>query len=122
MAEESPLSPFAGKCVVMMTSYISSPLFEVAWRKLETTLEGRKVSYEKVDGADPERKALRTALWELSGERKYPQVFIDNGDGLKCASIARLARERARARRCRDSECALLARAGLWATWTKSRS
>ena len=39
------------QCVVMYTSYVSNQLFEVAWRKLETTLEGRNVNVVKIDGA-----------------------------------------------------------------------
>jgi len=83
MSDAGALDGFAGKCVVMWTSYVSSPLFEVAWRKLETTLEGKRVQFEKLDGAAPDNKAARTALWALSGSRTYPQVFCDQGDGLK---------------------------------------
>lgn len=77
------LEPYAGKCVVMWTSYVSSPLFEVAWRKLQTTLDGKSCQYQKIDGAAPENKEARTALWEISGVRGYPQVFADVGSGLE---------------------------------------
>ena len=35
----------------MYTSYVSNQLFEVAWRKLETTLDGKGVTVTKIDGA-----------------------------------------------------------------------
>ena len=51
-----PLAPFADKCVVMYSSYVSNQLFEVAdcfililflfevvWRRLETMLKGKHV-------------------------------------------------------------------------------
>ena len=45
------LAPYADKVVVMYTSYVSNQLFEVAWRKLETSLDGKHVQYTKIDGA-----------------------------------------------------------------------
>lgn len=60
------------------------PRAQVAWRKLETTFEGRSIKCEKVDGAND--ADVRRALWQLSGERKYPQVFVGDADsahGLK---------------------------------------
>ena len=47
---------------------------QVAWRKLETTLQGRDVDYTAVDGTEDADK--RRALWELSNQRTYPQVFL----------------------------------------------
>ena len=35
------------------------------------------VGYIGVDGALPTRKNAREALWEVSGIKDYPQVFID---------------------------------------------
>jgi len=67
---------------VLYTSTVTNQLFEVAWRKLETTLKGQGMTngagYDLIDGADPESKALRTALWEVSKTRSYPQVFLKN--------------------------------------------
>ncbi|KAL1500000.1 hypothetical protein AB1Y20_012677 [Prymnesium parvum] len=78
MADEEALkAAYSAKVVVLYTSYVSNQLFEVAWRKLETTLDGRRVAFTKIDGAAPEHKALRTKLWEISGKRDYPQVFVD---------------------------------------------
>ena len=36
---------------------------------------------EKVDGADPDSRDTRNALWEVSGARGYPQMFIRGEDG-----------------------------------------
>ena len=70
----------------MWTSYVSNQLFEVNWRKLETTLQNKHVDATKIDGADPEMKAVRSALWEISGKREYPLVFVwsDASDNFDC--------------------------------------
>ena len=80
------LEPYKGKCIVMWTSYVSNQLFEVNWRKLETTLQNKHVDATKIDGADPEMKAVRSALWEISGKREYPLVFVrsDASDNFDC--------------------------------------
>ena len=61
--------------VVLHTSYVSNALVEGAWRKLETTMENKGIDCAKVDGADPEMKDVRSALWEVSQKRGYPLVF-----------------------------------------------
>jgi len=38
---------------------------------------GKNVEFTKIDGAAPTYKELRSALWEASGARTYPQLFID---------------------------------------------
>ena len=63
---------------MLFSSYASNQLFEVAWRKLETAFAGRNIDYVAVDGAAPENKDARAALWGISGVRAYPQVFIKN--------------------------------------------
>lgn len=55
---------------------VSNQLFEVAWRKLETTLKGKHVQFVAIDGASPDMKEVRSALWAISGKREYPQVFV----------------------------------------------
>ena len=49
--------------------------------RLKVILNGRKVSYDLLDGADPNNKERRTALFRTSGlTAKYPQVFlVENG-------------------------------------------
>jgi len=58
-------------------SYVSNQLYAVHTRTLETLLEGKHMDFVKVDGADPENKTLRSELWELSGQKVYPQCFVD---------------------------------------------
>ena len=70
------LEPYKGKCIVLYSSYASNQLFEVAWRKVETQLKSKSIDYVPIDGANPDNKDLRIALWEVSGKRTYPQVFI----------------------------------------------
>jgi len=65
-----------GQCVVLFSSMVTNQLFEVAWRKLETTLKGKAVTFTPIDGADADNKPKRSALWDVSTERKYPQVFF----------------------------------------------
>ena len=54
---------------------------QVAWRKLDTTLKVKAVTYTAIDGADAHNKAKRSALWDVSTEHTYPQVFfVTDGD------------------------------------------
>jgi len=76
----SRCSPAVGQCIVLFTSYASNQLFEVAWRKIETQLQSKGVDYVPIDGAAPDNKELRSALWAISGQRTYPQVFIYDAD------------------------------------------
>ena len=52
-------------CVVLYTSYVSNQQHEVDWRKVHTALEGKRVRFTAVDGADEANKVLRSALWAL---------------------------------------------------------
>lgn len=61
----------------MVRSYVSNQIVEVNTRKLETILQGKCVVVTKIDGAAQENKELRSALWEKSGVRSYPQLFLD---------------------------------------------
>ena len=72
---EDPLAAYRGQCIVLYTSYASNMLFEVAWRKLETQIQGMGLKYTAVDGAAPDAKAVRSVLWAISNDRSYPQVF-----------------------------------------------
>ena len=49
---------------------------------------GEGAGYTLVDGADPELKPVRSALWELSGQREYPQVFVHR-DGV-CSFVGNM--------------------------------
>ena len=59
-----------------------SKIHDDDWNKLEVLFKQKKVGFHGVDGSLPERKAAREALWGVSGEKKYPQVFVDK----KCES------------------------------------
>ena len=95
------LAEYEGKCVVLYTSYVSNQLFEVDWRKLNTTLHGKKartahaqlaaarrrtilvaraqVDFIEFDGAAKENKEKRSAFFAIAGVGvKYPLVFLDN--------------------------------------------
>ena len=48
------------------------------------------IGFHGVDGSLPARKAAREALWAVSGERCYPQVFVDKhyvGDHFKLVTM-----------------------------------
>lgn len=53
--------------------------------RIKTLLESNKLNQvELVDGADPSKKALRNALFQLSGLRAvYPQLFVSRGSKLR---------------------------------------
>mmetsp|Transcript_21385 Transcript_21385/g.69016 ORF Transcript_21385/g.69016 Transcript_21385/m.69016 type:complete len:102 (-) Transcript_21385:718-1023(-) len=67
----------SGKVVLLYSSYASNQIVEVNTRRLESVLLGKNVNYTKIDGAAPASKDLRSAMWEASGVRGYPQLFID---------------------------------------------
>ena len=81
---QNPLEEFAKECVVLFTSISGgeSKIHDDDWNKLEVLFKQKKVGFHGVDGSLPERKAAREALWGVSGEKKYPQVFVDK----KCES------------------------------------
>jgi glutaredoxin len=56
---------------------VSNQIVEVNTRRLESALLAKNVTYTKIDGAAPDAKELRSAMWEASGVRGYPQLFID---------------------------------------------
>ena len=97
LIEQRPLEEFRGACVVLFTSIASNKLFDAHWYKLEPVLKSKQVGYSGVDGARPDRKKAREALWALSGERSYPQVFVDHGGTLRsvprvpCARVCVIA-------------------------------
>ena len=95
------LAEYEGKCVVLHTSYVTNQIFEVDWRKLKTTLQGKKASaahaqlaaarrrtilaaraqvdFIEFDGADKDNKEKRSAFFAIAGVGvKYPLVFLNN--------------------------------------------
>jgi hypothetical protein len=71
------LAEHAGECLVLYTSY--GQRFATHWHVLEDLLQAERVSFTALDGAAPENKTKRGLLWELSGAKFYPQVFVWNG-------------------------------------------
>ena len=78
------LAPYANQNLVLFSSYTSTMSAETLWRRLQSTLlslgfaEGN--GYTAIDGAsNPE---VRKALWSISQERTYPQVFVHRGSSV----------------------------------------
>jgi hypothetical protein len=70
------------QAVILISSSVSNEVDKVRQRKLSAALTSKKVRFREIDGMDPEHKETRAQLFDISGLRgKYPQVFIDNGDG-----------------------------------------
>jgi glutaredoxin-related protein len=90
----------SSQCCVLYTSGTNNQLFTTAWHRLETILDGRGLTYDKIDGADPEMKEVRGALWEISGDRKYPQVFVEGKFIGDADQIQARPRARPRTRAC----------------------
>lgn len=69
-------------CVFLYSSLASDQIQVVNSRRLEDSLIGRKVQFDKVDGSLAENKEVRDALFASSGQRgKYPQCFLKNEAG-----------------------------------------
>jgi len=62
---------------VLITSYGSNHVQVTGTRKVIDLFDNKKVAYVQVDGASD--VDTRNRLWEKSGKRSYPQVFV-NGE------------------------------------------
>lgn len=70
-------------CVFLYSSLATDQIQVVNSRRLEDSLSGRKIQFEKVDGSLAENKEVRDIMFASSGQRgKYPQCFLksDGGD------------------------------------------
>ncbi len=71
----------SSKAILLFSSLATDQIQVVNTRRLETALEAKKVTFEKVNGSLVENKTLREVLFAASGIRgKYPQCFIASGD------------------------------------------
>jgi len=83
---KTPLEEFRGLCVLLTTSVAVSKKVKEDCKALEALLDGMRVGYTVIDGAQPVRARVRNALWAVSGKaigssvlkKDYPQVFVDN--------------------------------------------
>merc|ERR1711991_241588 len=69
------------KAVLLFSSYGGNLAQEKHTNKVNDWCEIKKLDVEKVDGADPDSRDTRNTLWEVSGARGYPQMFIRGEDG-----------------------------------------
>ncbi len=68
--------------VFLYSSLATDQIQVVNSRRLEDSLAGRKVQFEKVDGSLAENKEVRDVLFGCSGQRgKYPQCFLRSESG-----------------------------------------
>lgn len=68
--------------VMLFTSVTSDKLIRVNQERLEQLFYVRGLPLKQVDAADADNKALREALFAISGLKSvYPQVFFENTDG-----------------------------------------
>lgn len=64
--------------IQVLVSNLGGNALQVAeTRKLVDMLENKKVIFEQVDGSS--QPELRNKMWEKSGKRAYPQIFL-NGE------------------------------------------
>lgn len=71
------LAAAPGTALVLLSSQPSTVSIEGAQRAMLDVLEGRRITLIKLDGARPENKDARAALWAVSGKRAvYPQLFL----------------------------------------------
>jgi glutaredoxin len=62
---------------VLLTNLSSSLLQSAETRKLVDLLTQKKLAFELVDGSAVESRDRRNEMWEKSGKRSYPQVFLN---------------------------------------------
>ena len=69
-------------CILLYSSLATDQIQVVNSRRLEDSLSGRKIQFEKIDGSMTDSKEIRDALFSVSGQRgKYPQCFLKAEDG-----------------------------------------
>ena len=69
-------------CVFLYSSLATDQIQVVNSRRLEDSLSGRKIQFEKVDGSLAENKEMRDIMFASSGQRgKYPQCFLKSESG-----------------------------------------
>jgi drug/metabolite transporter (DMT)-like permease len=77
--DSSALDQFGGRCVVLYTSLPGAqPIFARESKRMLDVLDTANIDFLAVDGADPERKWVREALWKAGGTKVYPLLFLDN--------------------------------------------
>jgi glutaredoxin len=64
--------------VMLVSSVSGNQKVELYQRKMSDLLEAHKVTFARLDGSLDENRDRRNALWGVSGERSYPQLFIDD--------------------------------------------
>jgi len=72
------------KVIVLLISSITTDLIQAQnTSRIEDLFIGKGFAFEKIDGALPENKETRDALFAVEGSQrgKYPQCFIRNDDG-----------------------------------------
>lgn len=70
------------RVIVLVSSLTSDQIQMVNSRRLEDLISGKKLAFERIDGALAEKKDIRDTLFGASGHRgKYPQCFIADGNG-----------------------------------------
>lgn len=62
---------------ILVTAMGSNALQVAETRKLVDLLLNKKVTFEQIDGSSD--ADLRNKMWEKSGKRSYPQIFL-NGE------------------------------------------
>jgi glutaredoxin-related protein len=55
-----------------------SQMFANDWTRIRMQLEAQKVDYVGINAGDGKNDVLRVLLWEISGQKTFPLVFIDN--------------------------------------------
>lgn len=72
------------RAVMLFSTLSTDQVVMVNTRRLEDSLKGKKLVFDKVDGVLPENKEVRDKLFAISGQRgKYPQCFVTEGDSYR---------------------------------------
>ncbi len=81
---QSKTSNIEMKALMLFSGLSTDQIQIVNTRRLEDALIGKKMNFDKVDGALAENKGLRDILFGISGQRgKYPQCFIAEGNNFR---------------------------------------
>ena len=76
---QKTLTKMTDRCVILISSLATDQIQIVNSRRLEDSIKGNKIQFDKFDGSLPENKEIRDKLFGVSGLRgKYPQCFLES--------------------------------------------
>ncbi|CAM9326021.1 unnamed protein product, partial [Choristocarpus tenellus] len=70
------------QCLVLVSSILSTVKQETNQRRTRDLLNAKGVMFEELDASDEKNVVKRKILFEFSGVRSYPQIFLESRKGV----------------------------------------